>query len=87
MTCSKLFIRIEFLFKNKGNFLSENKISNLAQTQKGEIVIATHPFIESHINKGWFFNSISHKWSKKFDRKIIITSDERLHLLQYSVVN
>ena len=65
----------------------ENKIENLAKTQKGEIVIATHPFIESYINKGWFFNSISHKWSKKFDRKIIITSDERLHLLQYSVVN
>ena len=65
----------------------ENKISNLSKTQKGEIVIATHPFIESHINKGWFFNSISHKWSKKFDRKIIITSDERLHLLQYSVIN
>ena len=65
----------------------ENKIENLATTQKGEIVIATHPFIESYINKGWFFNSISHKWSKKFDRKVIIKSDERLHLLQYSVVN
>ena len=65
----------------------ENKISNLAKTQKGEIVIATHPFIESYINKGWFFNSISHKWSKKFNRKVIIKSDERLHLLQYSVVN
>ena len=65
----------------------ENKIENLAKTQKGEIVIATHPFIESYINKGWFFNSIAHKWRKKFDRKIIITSDERLHLLQYSVVN
>jgi ribonuclease G len=65
----------------------ENKIENLATTQKGEIVIATHPFIESYINKGWFFNSIAHKWSKKFDRKIIITADERLHLLQYSVIN
>ena len=65
----------------------ENKIENLATTQKGEIVIATHPFIESYINKGWFFNSISHKWSKKFNRKVIIKSDERLHLLQYSVVN
>ncbi|MDG1719245.1 MAG: Rne/Rng family ribonuclease [Flavobacteriales bacterium] len=65
----------------------ENKIENLATTQKGEIVIATHPFIESYINKGWFFNSISYKWSKKFDRKVIIKSDERLHLLQYSVVN
>jgi ribonuclease G len=65
----------------------ENKISNLSKIQKGEIVIATHPFIESYINKGWFFNSIAHKWGKKFDRKIIITSDERLHLLQYSVVN
>ena len=65
----------------------ENKIENLSTTQKGEIVIATHPFIESYINKGWFFNSISHKWRKKFNRKVIIKSDERLHLLQYSVVN
>ena len=65
----------------------EKKIANLAKTQKEEIIIATHPFVESHINKGWFFNSIAHKWRKKFDRKISITADERLHLLQYSVVN
>ena len=65
----------------------ENKINNLASTQKGEIKIATHPFIASHINKGLFFSSIRHSWSKKHNRKITILSDERLHLLQYSVVN
>ena len=65
----------------------QNKIENIAKTNKGEIIIATHPFIESYINRGWFFNSIAHKWSRKFHRKIIIRPDERLHLLQYSVVN
>ena len=65
----------------------ENKIHNLTQTQKGEIKIAAHPFVASHINKGLFFTSIRHKWSKKFSRKITITGDERLHLLQYSVIS
>ena len=37
----------------------ENKIQNLTQTQKGEIKIAAHPFVASHINKGIFFTSIS----------------------------
>ena len=64
----------------------ENKIENLTKVQKGEIKIATHPFVASHINKGLFFSSIRHNWAKKYDRKIIIISDERLHLLQYSVV-
>ena len=64
----------------------ENKIDSLTQTNKGNIHIATHPFVASHINKGWFFNSIRHKWIKKFSRRITITSDERLHLLQYSVL-
>ena len=65
----------------------ENKIHNLIQTQKGEIKIAAHPFVASHINKGIFFTSIRHKWRKKFSRKITITGDERLHLLQYSIIN
>ena len=65
----------------------ENKIHNLTKIQTGEIKIAAHPFVASHINKGLFFTSIRHIWSKKFNRKITITGDERLHLLQYSVIN
>lgn len=65
----------------------ENKIHNLVQTQKEEIKIAAHPFVASHINKGIFFTSIRHKWRKKFNRKITVTGDERLHLLQYSIIN
>ena len=43
----------------------------------------------SYINKkdGWFSSSISKDWSRKFGRKVLVTGDERLHLLQYSVVN
>lgn len=31
------------------------KISSLIKVQGGNIHIATHPFVASHINKGWFF--------------------------------
>ena len=66
----------------------ETKIYNLTETVKGNIHISTHPFVASYINKkeGWFSSSICGKWAKKFDRKILITADERLHLLQYSVI-
>ena len=65
----------------------ENKIDSLSKTHEKEIKIATHPFVASHINKGLFFNSIRHRWNKKFKRKITIEPDERLHLLQYSIID
>ena len=77
-------VYIKFFFNNGPN--SENKITNLIETQKGTIHIATHPFVASHINTGWFFSSIRHKWERKFKRTLTITADDRLHLLQYSVV-
>jgi ribonuclease G len=66
----------------------ENKIDNLTKTINGDIQISTHPFVASYINKkdGWFTNSICGKWSKKFNRRILISADERLHLLQYSII-
>ena len=65
----------------------ENKIQNLTEKHDKEVKIATHPFVASHINKGFFFNSIRHKWMRKYKRTINVTGDERLHLLQYSVIN
>jgi ribonuclease G len=66
----------------------ETKIHNIIETQKGIIHISTHPFVASYINKkeGWFSSSICKEWSRKFERQILITGDERLHLLQYVVV-
>jgi len=66
----------------------ERKINNIVEKSNGEISISTHPFVASYINqkKGWFSNSISKNWSKKFNRKITVRADDRLHLLQYSVV-
>jgi ribonuclease G len=66
----------------------ENKLHNLTETHKGNIQISTHPFVASYINKkeGWLSTSISKQWGNKFGKKIHITADERLHLLQYSVV-
>jgi ribonuclease G len=66
----------------------ETKIHNLSESEKDMIHISTHPFVASYINKkeGWFSLSISKEWSRKFGRKILVTGDERLHLLQYLVV-
>ena len=64
----------------------ENKISQLVKNKTGDIKIATHPFIASHINKGLFFSSNRHQWVKNYGRKIIVQGDDRLHLLQYSIV-
>jgi ribonuclease G len=66
----------------------ETKIHNLSEAHKGMIHISTHPFVASYINKkeGWFSSSISNEWSGKFGRQILVTGDERLHLLEYSVV-
>jgi len=66
----------------------ETKLHNLSETTNGNIHISTHPFVASYINKkeGWFSSSISKEWSNKFDRRITISADERLHLLQYTVV-
>jgi len=64
----------------------ENKIRNMVEkSENGKIKISTHPFIASHINKGVLSKSL--KWSFKFKRQIRVTSDERLHLLQYSVLS
>ncbi len=66
----------------------ETKIHNINENQQGMIHISTHPFVASYINRkeGWFSSSISKEWSKKFGKKILITGDERLHLLEYSIV-
>ena len=66
----------------------ENKLHTLTEKNKESIHISTHPFVASYINKkdGWFTSSISKKWSKKYKRKIAITGDDRLHLLQYTVI-
>jgi ribonuclease G len=64
----------------------ESKIANLTVIKSNKIQIATHPFVASYINKGWFFSSIRHKWEKKFTKTIQVIGDDRLHLLQYSII-
>jgi ribonuclease G len=66
----------------------ETKIHNMNENRKGMIHISTHPFVASYINRkeGWFSSSISKEWSRKFEKKILITGDERLHLLEYTIV-
>ena len=63
----------------------ENKIRNLVEkSENGKINISTHPFIASHINKGLISEAM--RWCFKYKRIIRVTPDDRLHLLQYSIV-
>ena len=66
----------------------ETKIHNLSSTFDKNLNITTHPFVSSYINQkqGWFSSSISKNWSKKFGKNITVIGDERLHLLQYSII-
>jgi len=66
----------------------ETKLQSLTENQKGNIHMSTHPFVASYINKkeGWFSSSISKQWSNKFGRDVMITPDDRLHLLEYTVI-
>ena len=64
----------------------ESKIANLKVIKSNKIQIATHPFVASYINKGWLFSSIRHEWERKFKKTIRVVGDDRLHLLQYSIV-
>jgi ribonuclease G len=66
----------------------ETKIHNLSSTFDKNLNITTHPFVSSYINqkRGWFSSSISKNWSKRFSKNITVVGDERLHLLQYSII-
>jgi ribonuclease G len=59
----------------------EQKLAK-ASNKCHDIIIKTHPFVASYINKGWFSNQ-RRTWSKEFGCKLAVEEDTTYHLLQY----
>ena len=57
-----------------------------ATNKSNDIILKTHPFVASYINKGWFKNQRK-TWSKKFGCKLKVEEDTTYHLLQYRFFN
>ena len=63
----------------------EQKLAK-ATNKSNEIILKTHPFVASYINKGWFKNQRK-TWSKEFGCKLQVEEDTTYHLLQYRFFN
>ena len=59
----------------------EQKLAK-ASNKSNDIVIKTHPFVASYINKGWF-NNQRRTWAKEFGCKLVVEEDTTYHMLQY----
>ena len=53
-----------------------------AISKSNNIVIKTHPFVASYINKGWFKNQ-RRTWAKELRCKLSVEEDSTYTLLQY----
>lgn len=61
----------------------ENELNYLLNEQnQKEIKLVVHPFLESHIKKG-FFSSIQKKWKARFKKKITVYSNEDYSFIEY----
>ena len=63
----------------------EQKLAK-AINKSNDIILKTHPFVASYINKGWFKNQRK-TWSKEFGCKLKVEEDTTYHLLQYRFFN
>ncbi|MCY7420600.1 MAG: Rne/Rng family ribonuclease [Chitinophagaceae bacterium] len=61
----------------------EKKLLYLITHQHKNLTLAVHPILHSHLTKGWWFNSIKAKWSKKFKTKIKVNPNNNYHLTEF----
>ena len=57
-----------------------------AISNSDNIILKTHPFVASYINKGWFKNQ-RRTWAKDLGCKLAVEEDTTYHLLQYRFFN
>ena len=63
----------------------EQKLAKVIN-KSNDIILKTHPFVASYINKGWF-KTQRKTWSKEFGCKLQVEEDTTYHLLQYRFFN
>jgi ribonuclease G len=66
----------------------ENNMRYFVQEQnEKQLTIVVHPYLEAFLNKGLLFNSIVHKWRKKYKSKITVTGNNNYHIMEYHFFN
>lgn len=61
----------------------EKKLLYLVTHQHKNLTVFVHPILYSHLTKGWWFNSIRAKWSKKLKTKIKVVANNNYHLTEF----
>jgi ribonuclease G len=61
----------------------EKMLLYLVTHQHKNLTLFVNPIVHSHLTKGWFFNSIRHKWNKKFDTNLKIRPNNNYHLIEF----
>jgi ribonuclease G len=61
----------------------EKKLLYLVTHQHKNLTLHVHPIVYSHLTKGWFFNSIKHKWNRKYKTKIGVAANNNYHLTEF----
>jgi ribonuclease G len=61
----------------------EKKLLYLVTHQHKNLTLTVHPILHSHLTKGWWFNSIKAKWSKKFKTRIKVSLNNNYHLTEF----
>ncbi|WP_207491441.1 Rne/Rng family ribonuclease [Aridibaculum aurantiacum] len=61
----------------------EKKLLYLVTHQHKNLALHVHPILHSHLTKGWFFNSIRHKWNRKYKTKIKVLPNNTYHLTEF----
>lgn len=66
----------------------ENNLRYFVQEQnEKQLTLAVHPYLEAYLNKGLLFNSIVHKWKKKYNVKLKVIGNSAYHLMEYHFFN
>ena len=66
----------------------ENNLRYFVQEQNEKLLtLSVHPYLEAYLNKGLLFNSIIHRWRKKYNVKIRAKGNQAYHLLEYHFFN
>jgi ribonuclease G len=65
----------------------ERDLNYLIDQGHRNLIIRVHPIVEAYLTKGWLFNSIRSKWSRKFKVKLKIEANTSFQLTQFQFIN
>ncbi|MFM7725185.1 MAG: hypothetical protein ACKO7B_00650, partial [Flavobacteriales bacterium] len=52
-----------------------------------ELTIQVHPYLDAYLNKGLFWQSITHQWRKKYKVRLKVNSNNSYHIMEYRFFN